>query len=71
MSTTTIDGNYSIILPVMKQGREENRKEEKNKKQEESLLQSFLRTQTKRRKNILFYKFYKGFCSCVFSVKND
>ena len=56
---STIDGNYSIILPVMKQGREGNRKEEKNKKQEERLLQSFLRTQTQ--KNILFYKCYKAF----------
>ena len=71
MSTTTIDGNYSIILPVMKQGREGNRKEEKNKKQEERLLQGFLRTQTKRKKIILFYKCYKGFCSCVFSVIDD
>ena len=53
MSTTTIDGNYSIILPVMKQGREGNRKEEKNKKQEERLLQSFLRTQTQKKYTIL------------------
>ena len=53
MSTTTIDGNYSIILPAMKQGREGNRKEEKNKKQEERLLQSFLRTQTQKIYTIL------------------
>ena len=56
MSTTTIDGNYSVILPVMKQGREGNRKGEKNKKQEESLLQRFLSTQTQ--KNMLCYKCY-------------
>ena len=53
MSTTTIDRNYSIILPGMKQGREGNRKEEKNKKQEERLLQSFLRTQTQKIYTIL------------------
>ena len=32
MSPTAIDGNYAIILPVMKQGREGNRKEKNKEK---------------------------------------
>ena len=53
MSTTTIDGNYSIILPLMKQGREGNRKEEKNKKQEESYCKAFYVRKRKKKYTIL------------------
>ena len=61
MSTTTIDGNYSIILPVMKQGREQNRKEEKNKKQEESLSKAFYVRKPNTKKIYYFTNFVRAF----------
>ena len=69
MSTTAVDGNYAIILPVLKQGREGNRKENKRKNKKKDYCKDFC--VRKRKKNILFYKCYKGFCSNVFSVIND